>query len=369
MKVFVFGSSLTSSYWNETANYYRGIYKNLADFGFEITFAQPDPFPWQEHRDEAGYEYAEVIAYHSPYDLPALFDRACEADLVIKHSHIGPDDALLGRRVLECKSANTQIAFWDVDVPSTFAALKANVLNPLRSLIPEYDYIFTNGGGPELIQHYERLGARSCYPIYNALDSTVHYPVPSDPKRGCDLLFIGDCSPEIEFQVEKLFLGAAELAPEFTFALAGQGWERKPLPKNVRRWGHIAACDLNALNCSARLVLNLTPQSTSRAGFSPSMAIFEAAGAGACVISDPWEGIETFFEPGCEILVARDAGEIADLVRTVDAALAREIGLAMRRRAMLEHTYALRSLQIREILKQSTPEVLSWRRPQLKQTA
>jgi spore maturation protein CgeB len=239
----------------------------------------------------------------------------------------------------------------------------------LRSLIPEYDYIFTNGGGPELVKYYERLGARTCHPIYNALDSTVHYPVPFDPKRACDLLLLGDNSPEIEFQVEKLFLGAAERAPEFTFALAGQGWETTSLPMNVRWLGHVSDCDHNVLNCSARLVLNLTPQSMARAGFSPSASLFEAAASGACVISDPWKGIETFFEPGCEILVARDASEIADLVRTVDAPLAREIGGAMRRRAMLEHTYALRSLQVREILRQSTPEVLSWRRPELKQTA
>ena len=369
MKVFVFGSSLTSSYWNGTANYYRGIYKNLADFGFRITFAQPDTYPWQEHRDEGSYEYAEVIVYDSPYDLKAVLGRACEADLVIKHSCAGTEDALLDQCVLECKSANTQVAYWDIDAPSTLAALKANVFHPWRALIPEYDYVFTNGGGPQLIKHYENLGARSCHPICNALDSTTHYPLPPDPKLACDLLFVGDNFPERELQVDQLFLAAAELAPEFRFALAGEGWERKALPKNVRRLGRVSDSAQNALNCSARLVLNLTPKSMARAGFSPPTGIFEAAGAGACVISDPWEGIETFFEPGCEILVARDASEVADLVRTVDAALAREIGGAMRRRANSEHTYASRALQIREILKQRTPEVLSRRRPVLKQTA
>ena len=97
--------------------------------------------------------------------------------------------------------------------------------------------------------------------------------------------------------------------------------------------------------------------------------MFEAAGAGACVITDPWEGVETFFEPGCQILVAHDASEIVDLLRTVDKKLAREVGGAMRRRALQEHSYAMRALQVREILRQSTPEVLSWRRPELKQTA
>jgi spore maturation protein CgeB len=369
MKVFVFGSSLTSSYWNKTANYYRGIYKNLADFGFEITFAQPDRFPWQEHRDEGSYEYAEVIVYDSPYDLPALFRQACEADLVIRHSCAGADDWLLDQCVLECKSTNTQVAFWDIDAASTFAAVKADVSHPLRALISEYDYVFTNGGGPQLVEDYEKLGARTCHPICHGLDSTTHYPVPPDPKLACDLLFLGDNLPEREVEVENLFLAAADLAPEFTFALGGDGLEREPLPKNVRRLGRIEDWDQNGLNCSARLVLNLTSGPMARVGFSPPMSIFEAAGAGACMISDPWEGIETFFEPGCEILVAQEAGEIVDLLRTVDPKLAREIGGAMRRRANWEHTYASRALQIREILKQQTPEVLSWRRPVLKQTA
>ena len=369
MKVFVFGSSLTSCYWNSAADYYRGIYKNLADFGFQITFAQPDRYPWEEHRDEGGYEYAEVIAYDLPYDLPSLFRRACEADLVIKHSGVGTDDELLDRRVLDCKSANTQVAFWDMDAPATLARVEADVLHPFRALIPQYDYIFTNAGGPQLIERYEQLRARACHPIYNALDSTTHYPVPFTSEPICDLLFIGDRVPDLERRVDEFFLSAAEQAPEFKFALGGEGWESKPLPKNVRWLGPIAACDHNRLHCSARMVLSLTFDPISRAGFSPPTRIFEAAGAGACLISDPWEGIETFFEAGCEILVARNASDIVDLLRTVDAKLAREIGGAMRRRAIQEHTYALRALQVREVLRQSTPEVLSWRRPELKRTA
>lgn len=368
MKIFVFGSSLTSSYWNQAANYYRGIYKNLADFGFQITFAQPDSYPWQEHRDAGDYAYAEVITYDLPYDLPSLLKRASEADLVIKHSGIGADDALLHQRVLDCKSANTQVAFWDMNPTATAASLAANALHPFRPLIPEYDYIFTNGGGPRLIARYEELNARNCYPIYNALDSTTHYPVPSNPELTCDLLFAADRLVESEGQTDEFFLEAAEQAPEFTFVLAGQGWESKPLPKNVRWSGDIRGCDQNRLSCSARMVFNVTPKPLARTGFSPPTSMFEAAGAGACLITDPWEGVEAFFEPGSEILVARDANEIVDLLRTVDAKLAREIGGAMRRRAIQEHTYAARALQVREILRQPV-EALSWRRPELKQTA
>ncbi len=165
------------------------------------------------------------------------------------------------------------------------------------------------------------------------------------------------------------FFAAAERAPEFKFALGGEGWGGKTLPTNVRWIGHVGTNDHNAVNCSARMVLNLNRESMARVGFSPPTRVFEAAGAGACVITDYWEGIDTFFEPGCEILVAHDAGEIVDLLRTVDAKLAREMGEAMRRRALIEHTYALRALQVREILRHSTGEVFAWRSREVQEPA
>jgi len=369
MKLFVFGSSLTSSYWNGAATYYRGIYKNLAELGFQITFAEPDAYGRQQHRDKEDFSYAEVIVYDSPRDIPKLLDQACDAELVIKHSGIGVDDVLLERGVLECQSPNTQVAFWDVDAPATLASVESNVLHPFRALIPEYDYIFTYGGGPPVIEHYRSLGARACHPIYNALDPETHYPVAPDPQKACDLAFVGNRLPDRERRVEEFFLAAAEQAPEFQFALGGEGWGDKPLPENVRWIGHVGSGDHNAVNCSARLVLNLNRESMVRVGYSPPTRVFEAAGAGVCVITDYWEGIETFFEPGCEILVARTAGEIVDLLRTVDGKLAREMGEAMRRRALLEHAYSLRALQVREILQQSGADVLAWRQRALPQPA
>jgi len=369
MRLFVFGSSLTSSYWNGAATYYRGIYKNLAELGFHVTFAEPDAYGRQQRRDDDDFSYAEVIVYDSPRDIPALLSHACDADLVIKHSGVGVDDSLLEERVLECKSSTTQVAFWDVDAPATLAGVEANVLHPFRALIPEYDYIFTYGGGPPIVEHYERLGARACHPIYNALDPKAHHPVPPDPDKACDLVFVGNRLPDRERRVEEFFLAAAEQATEFRFALGGEGWGNKPLPKNVRWMGHVGTKDHNAVNCSARMVLNLNRESMVQVGYSPPTRVFEAAGAGACVITDYWEGIDSFFEPGCEILVARNAGDIVDLLRTVDAKLAREMGDAMHRRAVLEHTYALRALQVREILRNSSGEVFAWRSRALQQPA
>lgn len=367
MKLFVFGSSLTSSYWNGAATYYRGIYKNLADLGFHITFAEPDAYGRQQHRDSDDFSYAEVIVYQSPQDIPALLQKACDADLVIKHSGIGVDDALLEERVLDCKSANTQVAFWDVDAPATLASVEENPLNPFRHQIPEFDYVFTYGGGPPVVEHYLKLGARACHPVYNAVDPETHHPAQADPDIACDLAFVGNRLPDRERRVEELFLAAAERAPEFSFLLGGEGWGGKTMPSNVRWIGHVGTGDHNRVNCSARLVLNINRESMAKVGFSPPTRVFEAAGAGACLITDHWQGIDAFFSPGCEILVARSAHDIVDLMRSVDMKLAREIGGAMRKRAMLEHTYALRAREVREILSQSTPDVLG-SRPSLWET-
>src|SRR5512140_412925 len=115
MRIFVFGSSITSSYWNGAATYYRGIYKSLAAMGYEITFAEPDIYDRQKNRDVSEVEYANVIVYQTPKDIDELLHIACTADLVVKHSGIGAEDALLERRVLECPSDHTEIAFWDLD--------------------------------------------------------------------------------------------------------------------------------------------------------------------------------------------------------------------------------------------------------------
>lgn len=350
MKLYVFGSSLTSCYWNGAATYYRGVYKNLRKLGHEITFAEPDIYQRQQNRDLAAIDYAEIRVYETPRDLSAVLQEACDADLVIKHSGVGADDEWLEAEVLNCRSGRTRAAFWDVDAPATLARVEGNRDDPFRSLIREYDFIFTYGGGEPVIRHYLRLGARNCIPIYNALDPDTHYPVPAAEEFDCDLVFVGNRLPDREARVEQFFLRAAELAPEFRFTLGGEGWANKRLPKNVRYLGHVGTADHNVINCSARMVLNINRESMAQVGFSPPTRVFEAAGAGACLITDSWRGIERFFEPGREILVAASAEEIVEYLRTVSPLRAREVGEAMRRRAVREHTYELRARQADQAL-------------------
>ncbi|MDT8070771.1 MAG: glycosyltransferase [Terriglobia bacterium] len=350
MRIFVFGSSITSSYWNGAATYYRGIYRNLAALEHDITFAEPDIYNRQQNRDLSEVEYAKVIVYQTPRDLDDLLGLAATADLIIKHSGIGADDAVLERRVLEIRSRGRMVAFWDVDAPATLASVEADPTNPFRMLIPQYDFVFTYGGGAPVVEHYLELGAQNCYPIYNALDPEMHFPIAADPSLACDLVFVGNRLPDRESRVEEFFVRAAELAPEMKFILGGEGWGSKRLPSNVLWIGHVGTNMHNRLNCSARMVLNINRDSMADVGFSPPTRIFEAAGAGACLITDYWRGIETFFEPGEEILVAHDAQEIVSYLRETSSAQRDAIGTRMRQRALQEHAYASRAREVDAIL-------------------
>jgi spore maturation protein CgeB len=153
--------------------------------------------------------------------------------------------------------------------------------------------------------------------------------------------------------VEEFFLRAAKLAPELQFGLGGEGWAGKLLPSNVRWLGHIGTRDHNRLNCSARMVLNVNRESMAVVGFSPPTRIFEAAGAGACLITDRWPGIEEFFKPGREILIAASGEEVVNHLRRFSRDEAEEIGTSMRRRALAGHCYRLRAGQVEAILTQA----------------
>jgi spore maturation protein CgeB len=251
------------------------------------------------------------------------------------------------------------VAFWDVDAPATLARVEADEQDPFLALIPQYDFIFTYGGGPPVVEHYCRRGARNCHPIYNALDPDSHHPVPPDPALGCDLAFVGNRLPDREKRVEDFFLRAAELAPEMSFLLGGEGWGDKALPRNVRWIGHVATADHNRVNCSTRMVLNINRDSMAHVGFSPPTRVFEAAGAAACLITDAWAGIETFFTPAAEVLTASSAEEIVRHLRNIDREHAAQLGRNMRARALRDHTYAQRAGQVHEILHAARVEAVA----------
>jgi spore maturation protein CgeB len=347
MRIAFFGSSLVSSYWNGAATYYRGIVRALAERGYDVDFFEPDAFGRQQHRDIDDPPWARVVVYQ-PDDWPAALERAHGADVLVKASGVGVRDGELEAAVLEAGAATT--IFWDVDAPATLARLEADEEEPLRALVPAYDLVLTYGGGEPVVERYLALGARECIPVYNALDPQTHHPAAPDPRFAADLAFLGNRLPDREARVEEFFLRAAALVPARRFLLGGAGWDDKSVPANVTWIGHVSTNEHNAVNCTALAVLNVTRADMAANGWSPPTRIFEAAGAGACLVTDAWEGIDTFLEPGQEVLVAASGAEVAELLDDVTPERAREIGHAARARVLAEHTYAHRAEQLDAIL-------------------
>lgn len=353
LNIAFFGSSLVSAYRNGVATYYRGIVRALAGRGHRITFYEPDICGRQRRRDLPDPDWARVVVYpgEGQDGVIRALARVSSADLVIKASGVGVFDEWLERAVIELRQPGMMVAFWDVDAPATLDRLERNPDDPFHELIPRYDVVFTRGGGDSVARAYRRLGARECSPIHNALDPATHYPVGPDPRFEADLAFLGNRQPEREARVEEFFLRPAAALPQHRFLLGGDGWDDKPAPASVNRVGHVGAVDHNAFNSTPRAVLSVNCEGVARYGFSPPPRIFEAAGAAACLITDAWKGIEAFFEPGREILVARNGDEVSEQVQRLTAERARRIGVAARRRALAEHTYAQRAEQVESLLR------------------
>lgn len=352
MNIAFFGSSLVSAYWNGAATYYRGIIRALHGLGHRITFYEPDAYDRQKHRDIPDPDWARVVVYPVASEDGVLraLEQARGVDLLIKTSGVGVYDRFLESAVLEIKDPHTLSLFWDVDAPATLDRVKANASDPFKNLIPAYDMILTYGGGEQVVRSYKALGARSCVQIYNALDPDTHHPVPPDERFMCDLGLLANRLPDREARIEEFFFDVARGLPNHRFVLGGNGWTDKSTPRNVKYVGHVYTRDHNAFNCSARTVLNVNRDSMVSYGFSPPTRIFEAAGSASCLITDAWEGIETFLEPDREVLVAHNGEEVIRHLRTLGQSRAKQIGQAALQRVLAEHTYQHRAEQLQQLL-------------------
>ncbi|MFL6721347.1 MAG: glycosyltransferase [Sphingomonas sp.] len=352
MKTAFYGSSLLSSWWNGAATYYRGLLRDLASRGYEITFYEPDAYERQQHRDLEPPEWARSVVYPATTDgLRDVLAQACAADIVVKASGVGVFDDELIAGIVEHAAPHALKIFWDVDAAATLQEMRGDGNHPVRRALRDFDLVLTYGGGPPVVEAYEGFGAARCVPVYNALDPTTHCPVEPDPRFAADLSFLGNRLPDREARVEQFFLEPAAALPDRTFLIGGNGWETKATPPNVRHLGHVFTHEHNAFNCTPLAVLNVARDSMADIGFSPATRVFEAAGAAACLITDAWEGIELFLEPGEEVLVARDGQDVAEHVRALTPARAGQIGRAALRRVLSEHTYAHRGAQVDALLK------------------
>lgn len=351
-RIAFYGSSLLSSYWNGAAMYYRGLLRNLAALGYDITFYEPDACERRQHRDIEPPEWCRCVVYPANADgVRSVIGEAVHADVVVKASGVGMFDDELLSGLLGAARPDAVRLFWDVDAPLTLRRILSEDLHPLRQALPHLDGVMTAGGGPPIVAAYKALKAKRCVPIYNGVDPATHYPVTPDQHFACDLGFLGNRLPDREERTEEFFLRPAKHMADRSFLLAGSGWGDKWVPPNVTKLGHINSHKHNAFNRSCRAVLNIARDSMATTGFSPSARVFEAAGAGACVITDHWEGIGYFLKPNEQVLIARDGKDVADHLDGLTPQRAKDIGLRALEHVLMHHTYSNRAAEVDAVLR------------------
>ena len=350
LTIAIFGSSLVSSCRNSAATYYRGIIRNLHKLGHSVTFYEPENSERKLLRNMPDPDWARVVIYPATEEgLYSSLESAKNSDLIIKTSSVGIFDELLEREVLLMKKEKNQVVFWDSDAPATLRRIRENIEDPFKKNIPQYDLILTLGGGEPITKDYLSLGAADCIPIYDALDPEIYFPVSTDHRLIADLSFLGNRIPGYDKRINDYFFSVAERLPEMKFLLAGNGWKAKKKSENIEYLGRLDPLCHNTFNCSATAVLDINYNSMAGKGIFPSRRIFQAAGAGSCIITNKWEGLDRFFEPEKEMFMAASGGEVAEIVKKLTPGAAAVVGTRALARAKAEHTYAHRARQLEKI--------------------
>ena len=212
-----------------------------------------------------------------------------------------------------------------------------------RALIPRFDAVLVTSGGPTACDAYESLGARRTGTLYPALGPNDCAPTFTDEDMECDVLFAGDREADTDNTVRELFFTTAAIRPDCRFILAGKGWDGMELPENVRYIGPLTAKNRAEAYSSARFVLSIAPESAKEYGFCPTAGLFEAASSGACVISDSWPGLGSFFKPDWEILVAHTARDMSIYLDAMYGHTAARLGNRAWERVMTDHTHEART--------------------------
>lgn len=351
MTIAFFGASLVSGYANGPATYVRGMLRALAERGHVVRFYEPIDDERLARRDILDPPWAEIVRFTADgIGVEAALDDAHDADVIVKSSGVGIFDDLLEGAVPHCTRADALSVYWDLDPAATLARVDADANFPLRAQLPWYDLVLTRIGDDGVVEAFERLGAQTCFPVYNALDPDVHGPVAPRPPRRATLLYLGHRYADRDARVRQVLSDVAARMPGQRFLLAGCGWETVSMPSNVDCPGYVYTAEHNYYYGATLAALNLTDAGSAALGYAPSARLFEAAGTATCVISDAWTGMAMFFEPGREVLIARDAAEIVEHLSALSVERAAAIGRRARWRSRVEHTYARRAAELEALL-------------------
>jgi spore maturation protein CgeB len=336
LRITILGLTITSSWGNGHATTYRGLVRGLARRGHDVLFLECDK-PWyRDNRDLPDPPWGAARLYRDTGELerqwlPALRD----SDLVIVGSYV-PDGIRVGR--LAQRAARRVVAFYDIDTPVTLAALddgRCEYLTP--DLLPGYALYLSFTGGPTLAE-LERRGAPMARALYCSADPDTHRPMP-EAEAHWDLSYLGTYSGDRQPTLDRLLCEPARHWPAGRFCVAGPQYpESVAWPANVVRATHLAPDKHRRFYAESRWTLNVTRADMVRRGWSPSVRLFEAACCGVPVISDRWDGLDHFFRPGEEIVVADDAAAALATLRGVPEAKRRAIAERARARVLAAHT-------------------------------
>lgn len=346
MRIVVLGLSLSSSWGNGHATTFRALLRAFAGRGHDIVFLERD-VPWYaSQRDLADPDFCRLAFYGDLAGLESWRDEIAAADAVIVGSYV-PEGVAVGRFVQE--TARGVTAFYDIDTPVTLAKLARGDFEYLSpEIIPGYDVYLSFTGGPTLDLLERSYGSPAARALYCSVDPEA-YPPLDVPKRW-DLSYLGTYSPDRQPTLERLLIGPARAEPDRRFVVAGPQYPADiAWPENVERIDHLPPADHAGFYAASRFTLNVTRDDMIRAGWSPSVRLFEAASCGTPIISDVWDGIGDLLIPGEEIILAEDGAAVTAAL----AGDARAIGAAARARVMAGHTAGHRAAELETYLNEA----------------
>ncbi len=349
MDIVILGLSITSSWGNGHATIFRGLVRELTRRGHAVTFLERD-VPWYAgNRDLPRPPHGTTHLYTSLDDLTGRFASTVrDADLVVVGSYV-PEGVAVGEWV--CRTAQGLPAFYDIDTPVTLAKLAQGdheYLTP--GLIRTYGLYLSFTGGPTLDRLEKEYGSPAARPLYCCVDPDAYFPGDAeDAAATWDLGYMGTYSDDRQPPLQKLMLDAASRWGGGRFVVAGPQYPADiAWPGNVERVDHLPPAEHRAFYTRQRFTLNITRAAMVRAGFAPSVRLFEAAACGTPIISDAWPGLETFFTPGEEICVARDADDTLGCLTGLDESERLAIGRRARAKVLTAHTAAHRAAELEQ---------------------
>jgi spore maturation protein CgeB len=355
LKIVILGLSITSAWGNGHATTYRGLVRELTKRVHDVVFLERDTECYASNRDLPNPPYGRTELYSSVKELKQRFSAVVrDADFVIVGSHV-QEGIAIGEWVTRVARGAT--AFYDIDTPVTVANLIRGDADYISSeLIPRYQIYLSFTGGPLLRYIEKHYGSPMARPLYCSVDATLYFP--EEHALKWDLGYVGTYSGDRQRALDRLLLEPARHWGEGRFVVAGPQYPRTVLwPHNVKRLTHLAPEKHRAFYNSQRFTLNVTRANMIAAGFSPSVRLFEAAACGTPIISDFWQGIETFFKPEEEILISHSADETLIYLEEISELDRRRIGYRARERVLAKHTSRHRALELEnyafEILKPS----------------